>query len=174
MILTFGFEGDSWLTESRRNQQLGNAEREAVSRLYAAHEKLSPPDVDTYEPGRQRSALGELSSGSNFFFCTQAEVVAFVSGLILREPYINDTTTDTAWTNAVVFSMILDILPLIQHGSVQLSEWMSLDGFLNRVYAEINCQTSVSNKSCSSTTITRRWSTASNSGRPSKRSLESM
>jgi hypothetical protein len=44
------------------------------------------------------------------------------SGLILREVYINDPATDTAWTNALVFSMIMDLLPHVQLGDIQASE----------------------------------------------------
>jgi hypothetical protein len=43
-------------------------------------------------------------------------------GLILREVYINDPATDTAWTNALVFSMIMDLLPHIRIGNIQASE----------------------------------------------------
>lgn len=80
--------------------KLGNAEREAVARLYAAHEKLSPPAFHSHEPERLRSGLG----------------------LILREVYINDPATDTAWTNALVFSMIMDLLPHVQLGDIQANE----------------------------------------------------
>jgi hypothetical protein len=47
---------------------------------------------------------------------------ASVPGLILREVYINDPATDTAWTNALVFSMIMDLLPHVQLGDIQASE----------------------------------------------------
>lgn len=43
-------------------------------------------------------------------------------GLVLRESYINDPTTDTCWTNAVIFSIIIDILPHLEVGKVELSE----------------------------------------------------
>lgn len=46
----------------------------------------------------------------------------FPIGMILREAYINDPATDTAWTNALVFSMIVDLLPCVQLDDVSASK----------------------------------------------------
>jgi hypothetical protein len=47
-------------------------------------------------------------------------------GLILREVYINDPATDTAWTNALVFSMIMDLLPCVEFDDIQASELLPI------------------------------------------------
>ena len=69
-----------------------------------------------------------------------------VPGLILREVYINDPATDTAWTNALVFSMIMDLLPYVQLDDIQASESESWDSAFVR-----------SNSRCASPQMSKFW-----------------
>lgn len=65
------------------DEQLGNHDRDAVSRLFASAAKLSTP-----------SAEG-----------TRASI-----GLTLRDPVINDPTTGTSWSTSTLFSLMIDML----------------------------------------------------------------
>jgi hypothetical protein len=80
-----------------------------------------------HPPETLRSGLGELASEVIDCLGLVLILTAIIAGLILREPFINDPATDTAWSNALVFSLILDLLPHVQLDKVEPSTSLDIN-----------------------------------------------
>ncbi|KAJ9109817.1 hypothetical protein QFC20_003233 [Naganishia adeliensis] len=74
----------------REGLKLGNVDVNAVLRLFMAAGKLSKPQYEGFEDATIRSKIGNL----------------------LRDPSINDPSTETYWSVSLLFACVLDILPV--------------------------------------------------------------
>lgn len=80
--------------------QLGNHDRDAVTRLFSAYTKLASPSFSHCPPETIRSNMG----------------------LLLRDPAINDPATETNWGTTLLFALVVDLMGVVGEGEVVASE----------------------------------------------------
>jgi hypothetical protein len=70
--------------------------------------KLSKPQYEGFEEAAIRSKIGGC-----FVFCRYAvSYPRTLIGNLLRDPSINDPSTETYWSVSLLFACVLDILPV--------------------------------------------------------------
>ena len=79
--------------------QLPGTERAFVQHIFAAHSKLSHPDLAKFtDSGKERSSIG----------------------MILRHGDVHDPLNGLDWRTSVLFSLIMDLLPAWPKGAPTL------------------------------------------------------
>lgn len=74
--------------------------------MFIAASKLSRPQSENYEEFTIRSKIGK----SPLFL--HAALANLLPGNLLRDPSVHDPLTDTHWSVSLLFSCMLDILPI--------------------------------------------------------------